>query len=594
MMSLRRRSRWFLLSFAFLSTCALPAFATTVVMPTDDDLIVTSRMIVTGRVVSITTAWDDNGSMAWTYVEILSDRVLKGEPEPKIVLKQMGGIVGESGIQIPGQARFVQDERVLLYLNTAGDGSLHSAHTFVGKFSVVRDSSGRDFVERTIDTHEVQFLVQANESGITNRAPLDTYLNVIEQTLRNEANRIAEIDSSRASEPLVAVPAEYRRKTRESRGYIPEFVLAGGGLRWMEADLGQAISYNLNPNASPVAGGGSAEVTRAMNAWPTGSGAAIQLRLAGQTGSCGINFDSSNTISFGDCMGQLDPPVGCAGVVALTAYSWTRDFKVIGGVTFARLLESDTIFNKGMECFLGTSANLAEVACHELGHSIGLDHSGDPAAIMYFQAHGRGRDATLGADDRAGALAIYPASQGGGPGPGTGTPLSITSLAVSDGVKDRSYSSSLGAVGGTPPYRWNMIGGALPPGLTFSANGVIDGVPIIAGTYSVAFQVLDSGNPNQTDARWMTITIRESGGSSGPPAITRVKLKGSKKLRVFGLNFRPNSLLLINGVLFEPTSYQPGGSEDELFLKRRMQLGAEGTNIVVVVNSENHSSPFFF
>lgn len=589
---LQRKSHWLILSLALLFLNAIPAIGTTVVMVPDTDLIVDSRVIVTGRVISVLSAWDDHGSMAWTYVEVATDMVLKGGLEKTIVLKQMGGTVGESGIQVPGQPKFAPGERVLLYLNADKDGSLHAAHAFVGKFSIVRDSAGRDFVERSIDSRDVQFLLQANDRDVTNRAPLDAYVETIRDTLRSEANRVAEIEASRAADPLTSVPAEYARKKNEARGYAPEFVLFGGGVRWMEADSGQAISYNLNSNASPVAGGGSAEVTRAMNAW-SNSGAAIRLRIAGQTGSCGIVFDGANTISFGDCMGQLDPPVGCAGVVALTAFSWTREFKVVGGTTFSRLVETDTIFNKGMECFLGISANLAEVGCHELGHSIGLDHPPDSSAIMYFMAHGRGRDATLAADDRAGALAIYPASGGGG-GPGPGTPVSITSLSVSDGVRDHHYNTTLAATGGAAPYRWSLISGTLPPNLSLSTNGTIDGTPTATGSYSFAVQAFDSGSPVQSDARWLSITIRESGGALGPPIITRVKLKGSKKLRIFGLNFRPDSLLLVNGVVYDPTSYEQGGSEDNLFLKKRIPYGAEGTNIVVVINSDNRSGPFFF
>jgi len=590
---LQRKANWLILSLALFFLNTLHAMATTVVMVPDTDLIVDSRLIVTGRVVSVISAWDDHGSMAWTYVEVATDVVLKGGLETTFVLKQMGGTVGESGIQISGQPRFAPGERVLLYLNAAKDGSLHTAHALVGKFSIVRDSAGRDFVERSVDSREVQFLREANERDVTNRAPLDAYVETIRQTLRNEANRVAEIDAARAGEPLTSVPPEFERKKNESRGFAPEFALFGGGVRWMEADSGQAISYNLNPNASPVVGGGSAEVTRAMNAWPNNSGAAIRLRIAGQTGSCGIVFDGANTISFGDCMGQLDPPVGCAGVVALTAFSWTREFKVIGGTTFSRLVETDTIFNKGMECFLANSANLAEVACHELGHSIGLDHSSDASAIMYFMAHGRGRDAVLGTDDRAGALAIYPASGGGG-GPAPGTPVSITSLSVSDAIRDRQYHSALGATGGTPPYRWNLISGTLPPNLSLSTNGSIEGIPSATGSYSFAVQAFDSGNPVQSDARWLSITVRESGGSSGTPIINRVKLKGSKKLRIFGLNFRSDSLILVNGVVYSPTSYEQGGSEDNLFLKKRIPYGSEGTNIAVVVNSDNRSAPFFF
>lgn len=591
MTQLCRRSRWLALSLLLLGFHPTRSQATTVVMLSDTELIVHSRLIVTGKVTSLVSAWDDRGSMVWTYVEVITDRVLKGQvAEGTIVLKQLGGTVGESGVRVSGQPGFATGERVLLYLNSAPDGSMHSAHGFIGKFSVVADPQGREFVERSEDSHHVE-LLSRTDAEVTDRAPLDDYVQKIEDTLRREASRVAEIDAARAGEPLLAVPTEYPRKKKESPGFTPQFVLFGGGVRWMEADSGQAISYYVNPNGSPIAGGASAELARAMDAWPGQSGAGIRLQVAGQTGSCGIAIDNVNTISFGDCLGQLDPPVGCAGVVALTAATWTREFKVIGGISFNRLLEADTVFNKGMDCFLSNSANLAEVACHELGHSIGLSHPPDTAAIMFATAHGHGRDATLGADDKAGALAIYPASPGGGPG--GGSPLTITSTSVIDGIVGQYYSAALTASGGTPPYRWTLIGGALPPGLGISSGGLIEGIPTGISSYSFAVQVFDSSSPVRVDARFLSITIRPADAPVFP-AITRVKPKGSKKLWVFGQNFRANSLVLINNVVFQPVSFEQDGSGGQLLVKGKLNLGPTGTNFAIVVNSDNRSAPFFF
>jgi Matrixin/Putative Ig domain len=587
---------FFVALFCFFS---VPAKATTVVMLTDDELIVHSRLIVSGRVVSVTTAWDDSASMAWTYVEILTDKVLKGEiGERTIVLKQLGGAVGESGVRIFGQPEFRVGERTLLYLNTGRDGSLHSAHAFMGKFSIRQGPTGEEFVERTIRANDVSFIDRVNIDEVTNVAPLNSYVDKVRSTLVREAAEVAELEFQQRGQPLVSIPAEYPRKKKQSQGFLPEFVLFGGGVRWMEADSGQSILYYVNPGGSPVAGGGAAEIARAMDAWPTQSGASIRLQNAGQTSSCGILTDNTNTISFGDCLGQLDPPSGCAGVVALTGISYTRESRVIGGTTFNRLLEADIIFNKGMDCFLSISANLAEVACHELGHSIGLDHTPDTAAIMYAVAHGHGHDAVLGADDKAGVLAIYPASAGGPgggpPPPGTGA-VTITSVDVNDGVVGRSYKATLTANGGTPPYRWSLVGGLIPRGLDLSSAGVIDGVPTVAGSYSFALQVFDSGSPLRYDGRWYSVTIRPTdGGSPGFPAITSVRVKSVKKLWVFGENFRADSVISVNGKVFQPAVFSQNGSTGELLAKGKLNLGPQGTNVVIVLNNDNRSVPYVF
>src|SRR6185503_12110717 len=130
-----KKLRGLLLFVALFCSFGGPAKATTVVMLTDTELIVHARLIVSGRVVSVISAWDDSASMTWTYVEIATDRVFKGEiAERTIVLKQLGGVVGESGMRVLGQPEFKVGERAFLYLNTGTDGSLHSAHAFMGKF----------------------------------------------------------------------------------------------------------------------------------------------------------------------------------------------------------------------------------------------------------------------------------------------------------------------------------------------------------------------------------------------------------------------------------------------------------------------------
>jgi hypothetical protein len=97
------------------------------------------------------------------------------------------------------------------------------------------------------------------------------------------------------------------------------------------------------------------------------------------------------------------------------------------------------------------------------------------------------------------------------------------------------------------------------------------------------------------DSRWFSVTVREStGGSPGFPAVTGVKGKGVKKLWVFGENFRADSLVLINGLVFEPVQFSQDGSVGQLLAKGRLNLGPQGTNVVVVINSDNRSAPYIF
>jgi hypothetical protein len=390
----------------------------TAIMLSDRQMVVGARIILTGTVGETFSAWDQDHQMIWTYVEIRRDRLLKGNlDETDIVLKELGGTDGDTAIKVFGQPEFTPGQRVLLYLDTAPDGSLRIAQSFMGMFVISRDlTSGRETVSRSLDGADVKLLPRADGEPITNTAELGSYVGNIKSILRRERSQIAETEAARADAPLRAIPSGYERAKSRS-GYAPQFALTAGGIRWMQADTGQPITYHVNPANCPVPGGGQAEISRAMAAWPNQSGANISLQMGNQTAACGLDFDGQNEISFGDCKSQLPPPTGgCAGIVAMTSVEYSSQSEVVSGIAFQALVETHTVFARGLDCILGNSANLAEIMCHELGHSIGLAHSADPTAIMYFMPHGNGRDATLAADDKAGVLVVYPSGSTGGGG----------------------------------------------------------------------------------------------------------------------------------------------------------------------------------
>ncbi len=72
-------------------------------------------------------------------------------------------------------------------------------------------------------------------------------------------------------------------------------------------------------------------------------------------------------------------------------------------------------------------------------------------------------------------------------------PLSyVATQNVVSPVTGSPYAIQLSAEGGLPPYRWLLIGGALPAGLSLSPSGVISGTPTSTGTFAYAVAVNDS------------------------------------------------------------------------------------------------------
>jgi hypothetical protein len=92
--------------------------------------------------------------------------------------------------------------------------------------------------------------------------------------------------------------------------------------------------------------------------------------------------------------------------------------------------------------------------------------------------------------------------------------LAISTNSLPSGQVGAVYSANLVATGGTTPYNWTLISGALPTNLQLNAStGAITGNPIgaISGT-PLTFQVKDTGSPVQTKTVDLSLTIAPAAG----------------------------------------------------------------------------------
>lgn len=99
---------------------------------------------------------------------------------------------------------------------------------------------------------------------------------------------------------------------------------------------------------------------------------------------------------------------------------------------------------------------------------------------------------------------------------------SILTNSLPSGLLNTSYSQTVEAFGGAPPYTWSIYSGSLPGGLSLNgATGEISGIPLTIGVWSFTLKVTDSQNAFATKP--YSITIKEidliitsvSGPSSG-------------------------------------------------------------------------------
>ncbi|HUQ95490.1 MAG TPA: Ig domain-containing protein [Bryobacteraceae bacterium] len=80
-----------------------------------------------------------------------------------------------------------------------------------------------------------------------------------------------------------------------------------------------------------------------------------------------------------------------------------------------------------------------------------------------------------------------------------------TAGTLSSGMVGSTYTTSLAATGGTPPYRWRVSGGGLPDGLALDELGRITGTASRAGLYTLTVEVTDSAGRTAADEIYITI-----------------------------------------------------------------------------------------
>src|SRR5215470_6091214 len=172
-----------LLLACFMLAFGAVASATTAIMPSDDQMIVASRAIIRGRVLSQQCGFDSRRDIVYTYVTLRVKEVLKGQiTSGEIVLKEPGGQVATLGTTFFGSPRFNSGEDVVLYLDTWLDGSLRVHDMFLGKFSVLKDpQTGQRIAVREVPGPRVEIIPlpapnSARPAESTSRMEISAYL----------------------------------------------------------------------------------------------------------------------------------------------------------------------------------------------------------------------------------------------------------------------------------------------------------------------------------------------------------------------------------------------------------------------------------
>jgi PKD repeat protein len=410
--------------------------ATTIVMPTDAQLVTKSPVIIEGTVVSSQPV-DRNGTI-WTETIIALDQVIKGDVAGQVIVREVGGELDGRISKVYGAPEYASGERVLAFLTPTPRGDYQTTDLFVGKFTEQRTASGerlwtRDDIaaDATLLDHDFRPIAARN---VQRRA--DGFESYVHDRV---AGRIGTANYG-IENPLL----ERDIKTVSPRLTGNFTLLAEPTVyRWFAFGNGGSAKWYSNGSQSGYSGGGTAEVQTAMNVWSSYSAAKINYAYSGTTSTMGgLGAPNGvNEILFDDPLneisGSFNPSTG--GVVGQGGFngvsgggSWTSPFAADAGhpqqtYTAYNIVEGNLTIQDGVSPSAGISSSvLAEIVAHEFGHTLGFGHSSDATALMYPSVSPGGP--SLRADDQVAARWLYPSGTSTPPPAVPNAPTNLTAV----------------------------------------------------------------------------------------------------------------------------------------------------------------------
>jgi len=143
--------RYSFLLWAFALGAAATCSASVVERMSVEDLSRGSDAIVSGRVVAVSSAWNEARTKIYTFSTVEVTEALKGEPARRIVVKELGGAVGDLAMEASGVARFALGEEVLVFLRRDPDGAYRTRGLAQGKMRLLRETeTGRAYADRDL------------------------------------------------------------------------------------------------------------------------------------------------------------------------------------------------------------------------------------------------------------------------------------------------------------------------------------------------------------------------------------------------------------------------------------------------------------
>lgn len=408
-----------------LLMASMAAEATTIVLPTDEQLIAKSPLIVEGTVLS-TNVVDRDGTI-WTDTVVEVARAIKGNVSGTITIREIGGVLDDRITKLFGTPEFTAGEQVLLFLEANPRGGYRTVDLYVGKFMRGEMRNGQRLWMRDDGTSDVTLLDANFQPLHAKNVQRDAI--AFEAFVRERVAGRAGVKNYGIENPILT------REAVAERGISADFTLISEPTlyRWFRFGSGQSAQWYSSGSQPGYSDGGVSELRSAMGSWTGYASANINYAYAGsRTGSMGgiETPNGINEVLFNDPLNEIAGTYSrnTGGIVGRGGFNgvssrqnftatFTADAAHPAGTVLAwNITEGNLTIQDGVTPANGISSRLlAEIVAHEFGHTLGFGHSADSSALMYDTVTGIGP--ALRTDDQVAARWLYPNGSGTTPPP---------------------------------------------------------------------------------------------------------------------------------------------------------------------------------
>ena len=254
------------------------------------------------------------------------------------------------------------------------------------------------------------------------------------------------------------------------------------------------VTFYANPaNADVSDSAAESSLVQGAGVWGSQSGASIRIDFGGRVTDNSTSYDSRNVVIFRNATSD--------SAIASTYSWWSGSTLVDSDIIF---WDGGFTFFSGSGCGGSNAAYIEDIAAHEFGHFLGLNHSTVADATMYpsYSTCSQSQR-TLTSDDIAGVQALYPpttsntaptafiSAPSGGATFTQGTSIAFSGSATD--TQDGNLSSRLS---------WtSSIDGQIGTGSSFSRS-------LTAGSHVITASVTDNGGLSASQK--VSITVASS------------------------------------------------------------------------------------